>query len=249
MISHRKTTRALWLTAAGLTCVLMGWLALPAQGPSLEQQIAGIAATAAQNQKALAEYNWQEQETVTIKDKVQSQRLFEAQLGPDGRIKRMALGLAEENLSQAGEGHGVREWIAEKKKHAVMTYGQDVKELAETYTQQIDDELLRLAYKRGDIANESTPTPGIRKLSINNYAKLGDLVVLVFAQEGNELQSLEVSSYLTGTREPVHILAGFSKSSGGPNHLDLITATATKRRLSVSIRNQSYQRIVRHVNR
>jgi hypothetical protein len=63
MIPHAKNARDLWLIAAGLTCALSGWLARPAQGPSLEQQIAGIRADALKNRAMLTEYTWQQQET------------------------------------------------------------------------------------------------------------------------------------------------------------------------------------------
>ncbi|HEY2168647.1 MAG TPA: hypothetical protein VGJ30_03420, partial [Candidatus Angelobacter sp.] len=133
MIPHRMNARDLWWIAAGLTCALAGWLALPAQSPSLEQQIAGIRAVEGENRKALAEYTWQEQETITVKSKVESQRLFEVQLGPDGRLRRTALDLPEGNLSQAEKEGGMHEWVTQKKKSSVMMYAQEMKEIAETY--------------------------------------------------------------------------------------------------------------------
>ena len=152
MIPHRMNARGLWLIAVGLTCVLIGLLFLPAQSPSLEQQITAISAVEAENQKALTEYSWQEQETITFKGKLQSQRLFEVQPRPDGRISRTPLDLPEENLSQT-ESRGMQKWVTEKKKRAVMMSAQEMKELAETYV-HFDTELLRRAYERGDVANE-----------------------------------------------------------------------------------------------
>ena len=70
MIPPAKNARDLWLITAGLTCVLAAWLALPAQNPSLEQQIAGIRTTVARSKAMLAEYTWQQQETISVKGKV-----------------------------------------------------------------------------------------------------------------------------------------------------------------------------------
>ena len=75
----------------------------------------------------LADYTWQEQETISVKGKVQIQRLFEVQLGPDGRIRRTALDLPEGNLSQTEKAEGMREWITQKKQRAAMMYAQEVK--------------------------------------------------------------------------------------------------------------------------
>jgi hypothetical protein len=242
MILHRKIARDFWLIAAGFACVLVGWLVLPAQGPALEQQIAAIRATAAKNRAMLAEYTWQQQETISIKDKVQSQRLFEVQFGPDGRLRRTAMDLPEGNLSQTKKEGGMQEWVTQKKKSAVMMSAQEVKEIADTYA-QLNPESLRLAYERSEIAAApNVPGAGVKKLSIHNYVKTGDLVTMAFNEKDNEIQTLEVSSYLSDPKEPVHILVEFVNARDGLNHVDAITAVALKKNLSVVIRNLAYER-------
>ena len=119
----------------------------------------------------LAEYTWQQQETISVKGKVQSQRLFEAQLGPDGRIRRTAMDLPEGNLSQTEKAGGMHEWITQKKQRGALMYAQELKEVAETYA-QVDPESLRRAYERGDVTNGQNPAGnGVKKLSIHNYVK------------------------------------------------------------------------------
>ena len=240
MIARPMNARGLWFITSCLVCALMGWLALPEQSPSLEQQIARIRAVESENHKSLAEYTWQEQETILIKGKAEHQRLFEVRPGPDGQLRRTPLDLPEENLSRSEKEGGMREWITQKKKHALMTYAQEMKQIAETYA-RADPESLRLAYERGDIANEpSPPGNGIKKLSIRNYVKAGDLVTMAVNQQ-NEIQTLEASSYLTDAKEPVHILAEFVKTRDGLNHVDAITTTVPKRNFSLVMRNLTYE--------
>lgn len=236
-----KNARDFWLIAAGLASSLAGSLTLPAQGPSLEQQIAGIRASITKSKDRLAEYTWQEQETISVKGKVQSQRLFEAQLGPDGRIRRTAMDLPEGNLSQTEKAGGMHEWITQKKQHSTQIYAQELKEIAETYAQG-DPELLRRAYERGDIADEpKNAGNGGKKLSIHNYAKAGDLVTIAFNWKDNEIQTLEASSYLTDAKATVHILAEFVTAPDGLSHIDAITATGPKKDFSMVIRNLTYE--------
>jgi septum formation topological specificity factor MinE len=141
----------------------------------------------------------------------------------------------------------MHEWITQKKQRAAMMYAQEVKEIVETYA-QVDPESLRLAYERGDIADEPNPAgSGIRKLSIHNYVKAGDSVTMAINQTDNEIQTLEVSSYLTDPKEPVHILAEFVNARDGLNHVDAITATLPKRNFSVVIRNLTYEHSFQHV--
>lgn len=240
MIARPMNARGLWLITSCFVCVLMGWLVLPEQSPSLEQQIARIRTVESENRKALAEYTWQEQETILIKGKVEHQRLFEVQPGPDGQLRRTPMDLPEENVSRSEKEGGMREWITQKKKHALMAYAQEMKQIAETYA-QADPESLRLAYERGDIANEPSPSDiGVKKLSIRNYVKAGDLVTVAVNHQ-NELQTLEASSYLTDTKEPVHILVEFVKTCDGLNHVDAVTATVPKKNFSLVIRNLTYE--------
>ncbi|HET9164706.1 MAG TPA: hypothetical protein VFP11_01830, partial [Candidatus Angelobacter sp.] len=70
MIARPMNARDIWLITSCLVCALAVWSALPEQNPSLEQQIAGIRALESENHQALAEYTWQEQETILIKGKV-----------------------------------------------------------------------------------------------------------------------------------------------------------------------------------
>ena len=241
MIAHHNKARNFWLIAAGLGFAVAGSLALAAQGPSLEQQIAGIRATVTKNKDKLAEYTWQEQETIRVKSKVQSQRLFEAQLGPDGRIRRTAMDLPEGNLSQTEKAGGMHEWITQKKQHSTQIYAQELKEIAAIYA-QIDPESLRRAYERGDIADEPNDAgKGVKKLSIHNYAKVGDLVTIAFNPKDNEIQTVEASSYLTDAKATVHILTEFVAAPDGLNHIDAITATGPKKDFSMVIRNLTYE--------
>jgi hypothetical protein len=249
MISPRKPDRCRWRFTPAAICGLVGCLSLFAQDLSPEQQVAKIREAAARSQVELSGYKWQEEETVTVKDKVQSRRLFEVQLDAGGRMRRTMLGLPDENLSPGSESRGMREWVAQKKKRETITYSQDMKQLAETYT-RLDNDLLHLARERGDLAVHSVAgRANIKILSVKNYVKPGDSVVLTLNQESNEIESAQISSYLASTQEPVHILAEFSKARDAPAHIDLMEATAAKKHLSLSIRNQSYQRITPNANR
>src|SRR5690242_1111399 len=92
-LAHRNPIS---VTLIGL---LMGWSSLFAQDFSLDQQVTAVRETMIRNKVALAEYIWQEQVTVAVKDKVWQQQRSQAQFGPDGNVQRMSLGLPEESAS------------------------------------------------------------------------------------------------------------------------------------------------------
>lgn len=224
-----------------LVGVLMGWCSLFAQDSSLEQQVTTVRETMIKNKVALAEYIWQEQDTVAVKDKVWQQQRCQVQFGPDGNVQRMSLGLPEESASAEKANRGLREWMAEKKEHAMRTYAQGIKQLAESYSQP-DPDLLRVAYEHGNVKAEAAG-PGVMKLLIHDYVKPGDFVTLVFDPQTGEVQTLQASSYLVDTKEAVIIDAKFSKLPDGPNHIDEIRAVAKKKSVTVSVRNLEYQPI------
>ena len=149
--------------------------------------------------------------------------------------------LPDGNLSQTEKAGGMREWITQKKQHAALMYAQELKDIAETYA-QVDPESLRRAYERGDVTNGQNPAGnGVKKLSIHNYVKAGDMVTIAFNPKDNEIQTLEASSYLTDPKGPVHILAEFVGDRDGLNHIDAITATGPKKDFSMVIRNLNYE--------
>ena len=224
-----------------LVYVLMGWSSLFAQDLSLNQQVTAVRETMIRNKVALAEYIWQEQETVAVKDKVWRQQRSQVQFGPDGNVQRMSLGLPEESASAEKANRGLREWMAERKEHAMRTYAQEIKQLAESYSQP-DPDLLRVAHEHGNVKAEAAG-PGAMKLLIHDYVKPGDFVTLVFDPQTKEVQTLQASSYLVDAKETVVIDAKFSKLPDGPNHIDEIKVVAKKKSVTVSIRNLEYEPI------
>lgn len=238
MIRDQQSIRA-WTVARILLCFYIGCTSSSAQDIPPGQIIAAFADEQARNKTALAEYIWQQQEIVSIKDRLESQRLFQVEIGRDGRTEKMALDLPEETSSSL-KGHGVQAWVAQKNKHAVQQYARELQELAETYVEASPD-LLRSAYDRRDISMKPAAR-GSTQVLIHNYLKPDDTATLTFDEKTNELQSIDAASYVTSSKEPVEIHARFVKIQNGPDHIDEITALNPKRKLSVLIRHLEYRR-------
>jgi hypothetical protein len=238
MIRDQQSIRA-WTVARLLLCFYIGCIGSSAQDISPGQIIAAFADEQARNKAALAQYIWQQQEIVSIKDRLESQRLFQVEIGRDGRTEKMPLDLPEETSSSLKQ-RGVQEWVVQKKKHAAQQYARELQELAETYVEASPD-LLRSAYDRHDISMKPVAR-GSTQVFIHNYLKPDDTATLTFDEKTNELQSIDVTSYMTSSREPVEIHARFSKIQNGPDHIDEISALDPKRKLSVLIRHLEYRR-------
>ena len=239
MIRDQQSIRALIL-AGFLLCFHVGCISSSAQELSPEQIIAAFAAEQVRNKADLLEYTWQQQEIILIKDRFESQRLFQVEVGSDGRTEKMPMDLPEETSSSSQKAErGVREWVVQKKKHAVQQYSRELQGLAEAYVEASPD-LLRSAYDRRDISMKPV-AHGSRQMLIHNYLKPDDTATLTFDEKTNELQSIDATSYMTSPKEPVEIHARFSKIQNGPDHIDEIRALNPKKKISVLVRHLEYR--------
>jgi len=235
MIRDQESIRA-WI----LACFLLYFINSSAPDLSPEQIIAAFADEQARNKAALLEYTWQQQEIILIKDRFESQRLFQVEVGNDGRMEKMASDLPEETSSSSQkEERGMREWVMQKKKRAVQEYARELQGLAEAYVEASPD-LLRSAYDRHDLSMKPAAR-GSRQMLIRNYLKPDDTATLTFDEKTNELQSIDATSYMTSAKGPIEIHAKFSKIQNGPDHIDEIRALDPKKKISVLVRHLEYR--------
>jgi hypothetical protein len=239
MIRDQQSIRA-WILACILLCFHIGCLSCSAQDVSPEQIIETFAHEQAKNKAALIEYTWQQQEIIRTKGRLENQRLFQVEARSDGRTEKMPLDLPEETSSSQKVERGMREWVAQKRKHAAQQYAVELQELAEAYVEAGPD-LLRSAYDRHDLSMKPVAR-GSRQILIHNYLKPDDTATLTFDEKTNELQSIDATSYMTSPKEPVEIHTRFSKIQNGPNHIDELSALAPKKKLSVLVRHLEYRR-------
>jgi len=235
--AHGRWTLAAIAALVALICRFSS----SAQDDPLKQQITQVSRTAADNKLALLDYAWQEQETISLKDRIEDQQWFQVEFGPDGKLQRTPLGLSEENSSSSKGNPGMQDWLARRKKRALQAYSHEIKEVAQAYT-EFEGDSLRLAYERHDVTTEPVSPDGGARLVVHNYVKTGDSVTLVFDLKSSELQRVEASSYHATASDPVTITALFSRLGDEPNHVDQITVVARKRNLSISLTNLAYHR-------
>src|SRR5258708_8948481 len=85
--------------------------ALP-QNPQLQERVTEIKQAAALNKQTLAQYTWQEQQTISIKGNVKKQKLFLVRLGPDGKPQKKEIDPHDQSSTVAQ--HRLKHPIVEK---------------------------------------------------------------------------------------------------------------------------------------
>jgi hypothetical protein len=211
-----------------------------AQNPELQQRVAEVKEASARNKQALAQYSWQQQETISVKGDVKDEKLFQVHVGPDGKPQKVEL----ENMpeSSGGRKHGLIHDIKDKKIKEYKEYGQQIGALAQSYVQP-DPQRLQQAFEQGNLLLGSGGAPGVTKIVIKNYVKPNDQVTLIFSQQAKAIQSMQVSSYLSDPKDAVTIAAQFSQLPDGTNHVSTVQVKGVSKDLAVAMQNSNYQKM------
>jgi hypothetical protein len=230
------------------TLLLAGLLALASlahsralpQNPQLQERVAEIKEAAALNKQTLAQYTWQEQQTISIKGNVKKQKRFLVRLGPDGKPQKTEID--PQDQSSGGRKHGLKHRIAEKKKAEYEDYAKQIAALAQDYARP-DPERLQQLFQQGNIMLGSAGAPRMVKIVIHNYLKQGDSVTLIFSEAQKALESIAVSSYLDNPKDAMTLSAQLTKEPQGPNHVSSMLVNGVSKQLTVAMQNSNYQRM------
>lgn len=216
---------------------------LPAtgQGPELQQRVAEIKEAAAKNKQAIAQYQWSQQVTISLKGEQKKQEHFQVRLGPDGKPQKTSLDAPSD--ASAASGGRLKRHVVAKKKEEYEEYADQMKALAQQYIPP-DKDLIQQAYARGDITLGSVAgAPNDLQLVIHNYLKPQDVVTLVFDETQKELLRVQVASYMSDPKDAMNLTAQFSRLSDGTNHVSGLVIDGVSKQLNVAIQNSNYQHL------
>lgn len=246
-MKRRKTdvTRRSMMVLVLIAFSILEWLVAPrpaaTQNSQVQQSVSEVKESAARSKQALAQYRWQQQETVSIKGKQKKQDIFQVELGPEG--KPLKIPMAQDNSASGSERpHGWKHKLAEKKTGEFEEYAQQIKELAQSYAQP-DPGRLQQAYQQGNVSIAAGGAPSDVRLVIHDYVKPGDSVTFSLNREQKELQGIEVSSYLNNPKDAVTLNAQFERLPDGTNHLSDMLVNGVSKQVTVTIKNFNYQKM------
>jgi len=207
------------------------------QNPRLEARVVEVQRAAVANEEALANYTWQEQQTITINGDVKKQTRFQVQIGPDGKPFRKVI-----DSGSDARRPGLIRRIVERKTEDYEDSAKQIAALAEAYAHPNPERLWQL-FQRGNIVLGSAGFPDEFQLVVQNYLKSGDSMTLLFNSKQKALVFVQVSSYLSDPRDPLTISAQFAQLPGGPNHVVSMLINGAGKQLSVAVQNSDYQKM------
>jgi hypothetical protein len=216
------------------TCLLLlGSSVAVADNAQLQAKVAALKQAIAQNKQMIAQYTWQQQETISVKGDVKDQEQYQVQIGPDGRPQKTL----ESAPPPAGRPHGIKHRITQD----YQDYGKQIAALAQSYAQPDPGKLQQL-YQQGNITLSSGGGPGMVALVVHNYVKQGDAVTIIFNQTQKAIFGMNVATYLSGPSDAVTITAQFGVLGDGTNYVSNLTVNGSSKSLTVQDVNSNFQK-------
>src|SRR5271166_3547269 len=152
---QRPNPRLKRIALAMAVAISAGALAITpamAQNQQMEQKLMAIKDAQAANKQKLAQYTWQETETISIKGDVKDTKIYQVQIGPNGQPQKTEI--SNQQAQSGGRQGRLKEHVVEKKKAEYQQYGEDIGALAKQYTTP-NPEALMQAKQQGNISLQS----------------------------------------------------------------------------------------------
>jgi hypothetical protein len=209
-----------------------------ASGGELQQKVAAVEQSLAENQQKLHQYQWTETTQLTLKGEEKPPRASMCQYGPDGTVQKTPIGASPEEPS----GGRLKQKIVAKKKEEMEDYMGQVKALLAMYVPP-DPQKIAQAFQAGKASLSSNPASQAVAIVFNNYAQPGDQMTLTFDTSTRKVTTLNVSTYLDDPKDVVTLAIEMSSLPDGTNYVQQTVLDATAKQLQVTTTNSNYQRL------
>lgn len=220
---------ALFATAAG------------GQDAAPQERAAAIKQSLAQNQAALRQYTWVETTEISLKGEVKKKEQKQCRYGADGKVQKTPLpGAAPAQAppkkeGRSGRGGGrAKEKIVENKVEDLKDYMEQVAALVHQYVPP-DPQKIQAAQSAGNVQ------PSTGGLTVKDYAKPGDSVMIGFDPAAKKLSSYRVASYVEKPKDDAVTLAvTFAALGDGTSYPQQVVLDATAKQIQVKVTNSGH---------
>jgi hypothetical protein len=209
-----------------------------AQNVELQQKLAAVKQSAAENKQRLQQYQWTETTQLTLKGdpKPSSEKL--CQYGPDGQVQKTPIGPPPQQPS----GGRLKQRVIEKKKGELQEYMEEVKGVLSMYVPP-EGQRMQQAYQSGNLA--LNPAGGVLNLIFRNYAQPGDQMTLTFDPSTKKITALSVNTYMGDAKDAVTLQVQMASLPDSTNYAQQTILNATAKQLVVTTTNSNYQKLGR----
>ncbi|HUV14155.1 MAG TPA: hypothetical protein VMY18_10950 [Acidobacteriota bacterium] len=218
----------------------------------LQQKLAALKQSLAENQIALQQYSWTETTEVSLKGEVKKREQKECRYGTDGKVSKTPIGEsaasepAKEDSAKPGRagrrGRGaVKEKVVQNKVEDMKEYMGRAAELIKQYVPP-EPAKIQAAQQAGKAALNKDISPGVSELAFTDYAIAGDKLTLALNTAALKIDSVTVDSYLDEPEDSVTLSVRFEILPDGISHPAETKLVAAAKEIQVKITNSDYRK-------
>jgi hypothetical protein len=207
-----------------------------AQDSSIQEKLAAVKQSVAQNTQSLRQYQWIETTQLTLKGDAKAPTQNSCQYGPDGQVQKTSMGPPPPQPS----GGRLKKKVIENKKEEMQDYMGDVKTLLSMYVPP-DLQKMEQAKQAGKVS--LNPAGGVVNLIFRDYAQPSDQMTLIFDTTAKKITSLRVNTYMGETKDTVSLQVQMATLPDGTNYVQKTVLTASAKQLVVTTTNSNYRKL------
>jgi hypothetical protein len=210
----------------------------------MQEKIAALKQSIAQNQAALRQYTWTESTEISLKGEVKKREQKQCQYGPDGKVVKTPIQggdqAQQQQQAEGGRRRGgrLKGAIVEHKVGELKDYMEQVSALVHEYVPP-DPQKIQDAAAAGNVSIQ--PSQGLSTITIRDYLKAGDSVALSFDPNAKKIRSYNVQTFLKDQKDdPVTLNVTFASLPDGTNYAQQTVLDATGKKIQVKVTNSGY---------
>ncbi len=240
MEGRSKVQLGTLLVAALLATPALGQMAAGGQGGAgLQQKLAALKQSAAENKQKLHQYQWVETQQLTLKGEAKPPKSNLCSYGPNGQIQKVPIG-EQQAPQQSGRQGRLKERVIEKKTEEMKDYMQQVKSIISLYVPP-DPQKMQQAFQAHNVS--IVPGGGATQLVFKNYAQPGDQMTIAFDMATKKIQTLNVNTYMGEAKDAITLAVQFASLPDGTNYAAQTVLNATAKQIQVTTTNSNYTKL------
>ncbi len=210
------------------------------QPPEVQQRVAALKQSVAQNQQRLRQYEWIETTVISVAGDEKSRVQKQCYYGADGALQKVPVSASP----PPKEKFGLRGMIAEHKKEELTDYMKSAVALVSNYIPPNPERLE--AAKAAGMVSLDVPAPGqAARLNFGSYLKPGDRMSVEIDPASIQLTALRVASYLDDPQDAVDLDVRFASLDDGTRYPSTEVLFAKAKNLVVNVTNSGYRKAAR----
>ena len=205
-------------------------------GAELQQKVAAVKQSVAENQQKLHQYQWKETTQLTLKGDAKPPSQAACQYGPDGKVQKAPLGPPPAPPS----GGKMKQKVIANKKEEMKDYMGQVKSLLGKYVPP-DPQRMQQAFQSGKVSLNPNASSGVAQIVFQDYALAGDQMTISFDTAAKKIASVKVNTYMDEPKDAVTLAVQFASLPDSTNYVQQTVLNATAKTLVVTTTNSDYK--------